>query len=210
MNFADMTTEQFAGYIKTKWTAPLIKAAHLGPKLAIRGIESTVLPEKLTRLVNQIMASERVFDIPSDEAVTTLAPHTPGKMRSYHGNIDRWLPPADASKATSKSRRYADYIAEFKGQPNNLKGKAGGDTGQTGYIEYTAAGWTQAVQHGRLVFNYYEDVMYLTPHYQTGWFGEGESPFVLVQWRMGLGLLDDTGKAATKQAVPWALSAADV
>jgi hypothetical protein len=58
----------------TSGTAPLIKAAHLGPKLAIRGIESTALPEKLTRLVNQIMASERVFDIPSDEAITTLAP----------------------------------------------------------------------------------------------------------------------------------------
>lgn len=209
MKFADMTTEQFAAYITSKWTAPLIPSAYSGPKLPIRGIASTDLPEKLTRLVNQIMAGESVFDVPSDEAITSLAPHTPGKMRSYHGNINQWLPPADAKKSTSKSHRYADYIAQYKGQPNNLKGKAGGDTGQTGYIEYTAAGWTQAIQHGRLVYNYYEDMIYLTPHYQTGWFGDGENPFVLVQWRLGLGKIDDSGTVASKQAVPWALSAAD-
>jgi hypothetical protein len=206
MKFADMTSEQLAAYIKTKLSkTPVIAAAHAGPKAPIYAIDSTDLPEKLNGLINQILASERVFDVPSAEPNTTLAPHTPGKMRSYHGNIDKWLPPADATAATSKSRKYADYIAEFKGQPNNLKGKAGGDTGQTGYIEYTGAGWTQAIQHGRLVYNYYEDKMFFGFHYQSSFFGEGANPFIFVNWRLGLGKTDSEGTVAKTHAHPWAL-----
>lgn len=206
--FEAMTSIQLSEYIKGKWSGPVIDASHPRPKKRIRSIDSTELPEKLTRLVNQILASEQVFDVPglNNEPNTTLAPHTPGKMRSYHGNIDNWLPNAIVTKSTGKSRKYAEYIAGFKGQPNNLKGKAGGATGQTGYVEYTAAGWQQAIQHGRLVYNYYEDLVYFTVHYQSEWFGPDENPFVLVNWRLGLGKTDpDT--VATKQAIPWALSA---
>lgn len=208
--FSYMTSEELANYIRTVWSDPVIGPSHPGPKRRIRSIDSTDLPEKMTRLINQILASEQVFDVPgldpTKEPNTTLAPHTPGKMRSYHGNVDNWLPSADRMKCTSKSRKYANYIEEFKGQPNNIKVKSGGNTGQTGYVEYTAAGWTQAVQHGRIVYNYYEDLVYFTVHYQTAWFGNDESPFVLINWRLGLGKSDPETQA-TKKAVPWALSA---
>lgn len=212
MKFADMTSQQLADYIKSRWSAaPAIAASGSGPKLGIHSIDSTDLPEKLARLVNQIMASEQVFDVPGleGEKNTTLAPKTLGKMRSYHANADRWLPRADASASTSKSRKYADYIETYKGQPNNIKQKSGGDSGQTGYIEYTAAGWVQAAQHGRLVYNYYQDIMYFTLHYQQEFFGPTFNPFVLVNWRLGLGKIDDGGTVAPKQAHPWALSAVD-
>lgn len=206
--FAEMTTRQMADYIKTVWSAePVIAKNGRRPRAGIRAVDSTDLPEPLNRLVNQIMASEQVFDLPGahGEDNTTLAPKTLGKMRSYHGNIDGWLPDADASKATTKSRKYADYISEFKGQPNNLKGKSGGGTGQTGYIEYTAAGWVQAGQHGRLVYNYYEDRMFLTFHYQEEWFGKGENVFVLVNWRLGKGK-SAPGVTAAQPAHVWALA----
>jgi hypothetical protein len=79
------------------------------------------------------------------------------------------------------------------------------DTGQTGYIEYTAVGWTQDIQHRRLVYNYYEDAIYLTIHYQQAWFGENTSPFLLVNRRLGLGVVGHQGRKAGQQASLWAL-----
>ncbi|MFC6486440.1 hypothetical protein [Nitratireductor sp. GCM10026969] len=211
VDFAVMTTREMADYIKTVWSSEhVIKKRGRRPVQGIRSVNSTDLPEKLNRLINQILASEEVFDLPGlpGESNTTLASEVPGKMRSYHGNIDGWLPDADYTKMTTKGRKYAAYISEFKGQPNNLKGKSGGGTGQTGYIEYTAVGWRQAGQHGRLVYNYYEDKMYLTFHYQTEWFGKGENVFVLINWQLGLGK-KSPGTTSAKAAHVWALNSVD-
>ena len=104
VEFRVMTSRLMADYIKGIWSGNFAipkGKGNLNPKIGIRSVSSVDLPEELNCLVNQIMASESVFDMPSafGEENTTLAPKTLGKMRSIHGNKDGWLPIADDTKS---------------------------------------------------------------------------------------------------------------
>jgi hypothetical protein len=100
-----------------------------------------------------------------------LTPSTPGAMRSWHQNDGGFLPiralrDTDIDGASDKAKMYHKYIVENIGLQNKQK-KKGVAQVYTGYIEYQVGGWSQAIQDGRVCYDYYGDKFYFTAtHYQ--------------------------------------------
>lgn len=92
-------------------------------------------------------------------------------MRSWHQNDDKYLPMraltnADIEGASAKAQRYHNYVAANVGLQNKQKKKGIAEV-YTGYLEYQAGGWNQAIQHGRVCYDYIDDKFYFTAtHYQ--------------------------------------------
>ncbi len=101
----------------------------------------------------------------------SLTPSTPGAMRSWHQNDSGFLPmraltDGDIAAASAKAQLYHAYIVENVGLQNKQKKKGVAEV-YTGYIEYQAGGWNQAIQDGRVCYDYINDEFYFTAtHYQ--------------------------------------------
>ncbi len=101
----------------------------------------------------------------------SLTPSTPGAMRSWHQNDSGFLPmraltDGDIAAASAKAQMYHAYIVENVGLQNKQKKKGVAEV-YTGYIEYQAGGWNQAIQDGRVCYDYIDDKFYFTAtHYQ--------------------------------------------
>lgn len=101
-----------------------------------------------------------------------LCPDTPGAMRSWHQNDTGYLPIRQLTEeqiagASVKARLYHNYVVEHIGLQNKQKLKGIAEV-YTGYIEYQAGGWREALQSGRVCYDYIADIFYFTAtHYQA-------------------------------------------
>lgn len=111
-----------------------------------------------------------------------LCPDTPGAMRSWHQNDTGYLPIRHLTEeqiagASVKARLYHDYVVAYIGLQNKQK-KKGIDEVYTGYIEYQAGGWREALQSGRVCYDYIDDIFYFTAtHYQVRGIHKDKNPW---------------------------------
>lgn len=145
-------------------------AAQAGPVLPIPVVmlgSLRAVSAELHDLAYEITRGSRVID--RAEPATKLNSSNPGAMRSWHQNDKKMLPAQDitdsADGLSGKALAYHNYVKQTKGLMNKQKLK---DVAQryTGYVEFTACGWDGAHVHGRLVYDYQRNRLFLTPsHY---------------------------------------------
>lgn len=145
--------------------------SNAGPRLPIPvillGSLAGISPD-LHELAFEITRGAKVVD--KAEPPSKLNSSNPGAMRSWHQNDKCMLPPQSVSEDTSglsgKALSYHQYVISTKGLMNKQKQK-GIKQEYTGYVEFTATGWRGAHVHGRLIFDYQGNKLFLTPsHYQ--------------------------------------------
>ena len=145
-------------------------AAKAGPVLPIPVVllgSLRALDGDLHDLAYEITRGAKVID--RAEPATKLNSSNAGAMRSWHQNDKKMLPAQDitdsADGLSGKALAYHNYVKDTKGLMNKqrLKGVA---PRYTGYVEFTACGWEGAHVHGRFVYDYQRNRLFLTPsHY---------------------------------------------
>ncbi|HEY6878390.1 MAG TPA: hypothetical protein VI299_10255 [Polyangiales bacterium] len=129
--------------------------ARTGPKLPIPTIRlSSLLSLKqddgkpdntLHTLAFELMRGTTVVDHSADPK--SLTGTEPGAMRSWHQNDSLFLPTRriDPDTLQNKALRYHQYIERNKGLMNKQRAKGVAQV-YTGYVEFTAGGWTNYKQ----------------------------------------------------------------
>lgn len=193
MRFEEMDTQQFVDYLATVLSAHPVVAGNSKTKLLpLHAVSTEHLPMALVKICGEILHSPYVVDHVPDGGVkallaqtntsrplnyyqTTITSPEPGAMRSWHSNEHQHLPvltvSADLSDTSalgvkdrrSRAQKYHQYVVANKGQQNKMSGRS--DNVYTGYIEFTATGWQMGHQDGRLVYDYVNNLLYLTLHY---------------------------------------------
>ena len=212
MRFEQMSTEQFVGYIATVLSAePILDGDKKKGRLPLHAIKTSDLPRSLVKIVHEILHGQYIVDHVPQGAVkellqnsggsrplnyyqTTITSPEPGAMRSWHSNEFGHLPVLtlpgnlgdtsrlDVKDRRSKPQKYHQYIVQNKGQQNKMSGRTDGQ--HTGYIEFTATGWAMGHQDGRLIYDYVNNIVYLTFHYGK-YSVEGKNPFFRISYVWG-------------------------
>lgn len=212
MLFEQMSTQEFVDYLATVLsTDPVIPGNTKKGPLPLHAVKTDQLPVSLVKIAGEILNSEYVVDHVPEGGVkqllaqgngsrpltyyqTTITSPEPGAMRSWHSNEHQHLPvitvPASLSDTgalgvkdrRSRAQKYHQYVVANKGQQNKMTGRS--DGAYTGYIEFTGTGWLMGHQDGRLVYDYVNNLLYLTLHYGV-YKVEGKNPFFRIDYVYG-------------------------
>lgn len=124
------------------------------------------LKPSLTRLIDDIRKAHRLNIVLDERNRQQLAdkddaPDTPGSLRSWHWNEQRALPAINPMGHVSALHTH--YQANSTGPFNGV----GAHGGPIGYAEYTGTGIVDDKHNCKLVYDYVNDIMYVTvTHYQ--------------------------------------------
>lgn len=212
MKFELMDSTEFVKYLATVLSAePVYPGNSKHGTLPLHAVKTDQLPLALVKIVGEILNGEQVVDHVPEGGVkellsqangskplnyyqTTITSPEPGAMRSWHSNEFKHLPvlslPGTLGDTSalgvkdrrSKAQKYHQYVVANKGQQNKMSGRTDGV--HTGYIEFTATGWLTGHQDGRLVYDYVNNLIYLTLHYGK-YAVEGKNPFFRLDWVWG-------------------------
>lgn len=159
------------------------------------GLGSGALPQETIRIVRELRGVRNQMDmlkhseVPNTDNSTndydyffsnrSTAPHEEGKFRTWHQNQSKQLPKVSEDGLYKRKNRpeswakrrqaYRDLFAEDlknkKAIPNNLN--VNSDEVTDDYIEVNVGGLEGAIKDTRIVYNYKEDLVYITTsHYR--------------------------------------------
>lgn len=163
-NFDSMTSEQLVAALQPSVTKETKQ---------LRYVDLAVLPPALQAQVRMIQSivteveTELAKEEPREAVLQRLTARFRTGARSWHENDKGKIPPpARTFENNSRAQFFEEMRQGSKGKVPSKQAKKGFDGKRLPYREFTAAGWQQAEQSGRLIYDPVDDVFYLTcKHY---------------------------------------------